>query len=56
VIALSANALTLDIARALQAGFVDYVTKPIDVEKFLQAVDRGLDLSEHQPDRGSGVR
>jgi hypothetical protein len=56
VIALSANALTLDIARALQAGFVDYVTKPIDVEKFLQAVDRGLNSAEYQPERSDPAR
>jgi PAS domain S-box-containing protein len=38
-VALSANALPDDIARALAAGFDDYWTKPIDVRKFVGALD-----------------
>ena len=33
-IALSANAMPEDMARARQAGFADYWTKPIDVLRF----------------------
>jgi hypothetical protein len=39
-IALSANAMPADIARARQAGFVDYWTKPIDFSNFLAALDQ----------------
>ena len=38
-IALSANALADDIARARAAGFDDYWTKPIDVRAFVRALD-----------------
>jgi PAS domain S-box-containing protein len=39
VIALSANALPDDIERARRAGFDDYWTKPIHVDRFLAALD-----------------
>ncbi|MEY4564316.1 MAG: hypothetical protein RLZZ618_3593 [Pseudomonadota bacterium] len=39
-IALSANAMPEDIARALEAGFDDYWTKPIDFRHFLTAMER----------------
>ncbi len=38
-IAVSANALPEDIARARQMGFSDYWTKPIDFRKFLGGLD-----------------
>ncbi|MCR5883133.1 PAS domain-containing protein [Rhizobacter sp. J219] len=38
-IALSANAMPDDIARARNAGFADYWTKPIDFANFLAALD-----------------
>jgi PAS domain S-box-containing protein len=38
-IALSANAMSEDIDRALGAGFADYWTKPIDLKAFLAALD-----------------
>ena len=34
-ISLSANAMPDDIQRALQAGFADYWTKPLDLRRFL---------------------
>jgi len=40
VIALSANAMPDDIARALRAGMTDYWTKPLDFAAFLAAMDR----------------
>jgi PAS domain S-box-containing protein len=43
VIAITANALTGDIARGHAAGFSDYITKPLDLGRFLAAVDRCLD-------------
>jgi PAS domain S-box-containing protein len=39
-IALSANAMPDDIARATAAGFSDYWTKPINFKAFLSALDR----------------
>ncbi|MBL0729814.1 PAS domain-containing protein [Piscinibacter sp. HJYY11] len=39
-IALSANAMPEDIARAAAAGFADYWTKPIHLPTFLAALDR----------------
>ena len=39
IIALSANAVPRDIAKALDAGFFSYVTKPIKVDRFLEALD-----------------
>ena len=42
VIAISANAMPRDIDRGMAAGFDGYLTKPIDVVRFLEAVDRLL--------------
>ena len=39
LIALSANAMPDDVARALAAGFADYWTKPIDVKQILARMD-----------------
>ena len=51
IIALSANALPHDIERALRAGFFDYVTKPIKLGKFLDALDLALTFSRTASDR-----
>jgi CheY-like chemotaxis protein len=40
MIALSANGMSDDIARAKEAGFDDYWTKPIDFRRFLSALDK----------------
>jgi len=45
VLALSANAMPRDIDKGLAAGFYRYVTKPIKVDEFLQALDEGLALA-----------
>jgi PAS domain S-box-containing protein len=42
VIALSANAMQKDIDRAKEAGFKDYITKPIDISKLINKVDEFL--------------
>lgn len=44
VIAISANAMPKDIKKGIEAGFDDYITKPIDVLVLLQAVDTALQL------------
>ena len=38
-IALSADALPRQIEKGLAAGFVKYLTKPIDVDSFMEAID-----------------
>ncbi len=42
IIALTADAMDADIKKALDMGFVDYITKPIDVHKFLEKLDKVL--------------
>ena len=44
-IALSANAMPEDITRALQMGFSDYWTKPIDFKAFLAGLDNLFNAS-----------
>jgi len=46
VIAVSANAMPADIERGLAAGFLDYLTKPLDMPQLLQAVHQALDSVE----------
>ena len=45
VIAISANAMQKDIQRGMDAGFDDYITKPIDVKALLNAVDNKLSIN-----------
>ena len=42
VVAVSANAMPADRQQAADAGFVDYITKPIDLPLLLATVDRLL--------------
>ena len=46
IIALSANAVPHDIEKALQAGFFDYLTKPIKVAQFMDTLDMALTVSD----------
>ena len=46
VIAVSANALPRDIKQGLMAGFVDYLTKPLDVAEFHRVVSEVLNNKE----------
>ena len=45
VIALSAQALPADIIKAMEAGFVNYITKPIKLNDFMAALDAALEFS-----------
>jgi CheY-like chemotaxis protein len=45
IIALSANAVPGDVEKSLQAGFFDYLTKPIRVQVFMDALDVALKFS-----------
>jgi len=42
VIAITALAMPRDIERGKEAGFVDYLTKPLDIPRFLDIVDKQL--------------
>jgi CheY-like chemotaxis protein len=50
VIALSANAIPHDIARGLEAGFFQYLTKPVRVNDFMQALDTALAFTQSGSD------
>jgi signal transduction histidine kinase/ActR/RegA family two-component response regulator len=53
VIALSANAVPRDIEKALNAGFFNYLTKPIKVDEFMLALDAALKYALTVPDRAA---
>ncbi len=42
VLALSAGAMPADVRRGREAGFQDYLTKPLDIRAFAKALDRAL--------------
>jgi len=46
VIAISANAMPLDIKKGLEAGFFRYLTKPIKINDFINALDLALEFAE----------
>ncbi len=46
VIALSANAMLRDIEKGLEAGFFRYLTKPIKINEFMNALDDALKFAE----------
>jgi CheY-like chemotaxis protein len=48
VLALSANALPRDVDRGMEAGFFRYLTKPVKVAEFMEALDMGLMLADNQ--------
>jgi len=52
IIALSANAIPRDIEKGLEAGFFNYITKPIKVAEFMDALDVALLVS--QAGKGGG--
>jgi signal transduction histidine kinase/CheY-like chemotaxis protein len=52
IIALSANAVPRDIARGLDAGFFNYLTKPIKVDQFMAALEIALKFSQ-TPDQAA---
>ncbi len=51
IMALSANAVPRDIAKGLEAGFFDYLTKPIKVNEFMAALDAAMKFAEAASDR-----
>jgi signal transduction histidine kinase/AmiR/NasT family two-component response regulator len=55
IIALSANAVPRDIAKGLEAGFFNYLTKPIKVNQFMEALDVALTFSQTASGRSAKV-
>ena len=49
VLAISANAVPRDIKQGIEAGFFRYLTKPIKVNEFMNALDDALKFSEMDP-------
>ena len=50
VVTISANAMPRDIKKGLQAGFFRYITKPIKVNEFMDALDEALEFAEIKPE------
>lgn len=46
IMALSANAIPRDIEKGLEAGFFRYLTKPIKVNEFMDAIDVALEFAK----------
>jgi CheY-like chemotaxis protein len=53
VLAISANAMPHDIKKGLEAGFLRYLTKPIKVNEFMDALDMALEFAEKGLDEKS---
>jgi len=49
-LAISANAMLSDIQKGKEAGFLRYLTKPIKVFEFMDALNAALELSERNHD------
>ena len=45
VVALSANAMPRDIEMGMKTGFFRYLTKPIKVNEFMDALDAALEFA-----------
>ena len=45
VVAISANALASDLEKGRTAGFVDYITKPINLQTFFATIKKHLNIS-----------
>jgi CheY-like chemotaxis protein len=50
VVALSANAMPRDIQKGLDAGFFRYITKPIKINEFMDALNATLEFALLKPD------
>jgi signal transduction histidine kinase/CheY-like chemotaxis protein len=48
IIAVTANAMPLDIKRGMKAGFFRYITKPINVNEFMDVLDVALKFADNR--------
>ena len=48
VVALSANAMLRDIELGIQAGFFQYLTKPIKVKEFMDTLNLALEFAQEK--------
>ena len=48
VLAISANAMPHDIKNGLEAGFFRYLTKPIKVNEFMDALNVALEYADKE--------
>lgn len=55
IIALSANAVPSDIEKALAAGFFSYLTKPINVDRFMDVLDEALEQPRGPRESATGA-
>lgn len=49
VLAISANAMQSDIEKGLAAGFLRYITKPIKIDEFMDALNMALERPSDGP-------
>jgi PAS domain S-box-containing protein len=54
VVALSANAMPRDVEKGLQAGFFQYLTKPIKVNEFMNTLDVALEFAAEFAEQAAG--
>jgi CheY-like chemotaxis protein len=52
VVAISANAMPSDIKKGLDTGFFRYITKPIRVSQFMEALDLALEIAGKSTELG----
>jgi CheY-like chemotaxis protein len=48
IIAVTANAMPRDIQKGIEAGFFRYITKPINIDEFNEAIDSALKAAEQR--------
>ena len=48
VIALSANAMPRDVEKGMQAGFFQYLTKPIKINEFMDTLETAMKFAEQE--------
>jgi CheY-like chemotaxis protein len=53
VVALSANVIPRDVEKGLAAGFFRYLTKPIMVDRFMEALDVALEFAKAESARAN---
>ena len=53
VIALSANAMSRDIEKGLEAGFFRYLTKPIKINEFMSTLDEAMKFARQDANRAA---